>query len=66
MHPGAAFVNAKVAGYVLAIELKPRINKEARKAGTNQRDKQDDRNQSFEHWCKCNGYNKRSFQLLFF
>jgi hypothetical protein len=59
MKPRAGFVNAKILGYVFMIQLKTRINEEARKAGADQRDKQAYRNYPFEHWRKGNSYINR-------
>ena len=60
MHPGTRFIYAKIAGDVLMIELKTRIDEEARKVGTDQHYKQTYANYFFEHWRKGNSYRKPS------
>ncbi len=65
MHPGTALVNAEVLGDIFMIQLKTGIYEEARKVGTDQRNKQTYGNCLFEHLRKGNRYLNLSTKKVF-
>ena len=58
MHPGTGFINTKILGNIFMVQLKTRIDEEARKVGTDQRYKQTYGDCLFEHLRKDNVYRK--------
>jgi hypothetical protein len=55
VQPRAAFVDTQCFGYIVVVQLKTSVNKEARTVGTDQRNQQHYSGQAFEHWRKDNG-----------